>query len=755
MNEEELSQLFEKLARDSSLTEEELKKLATATGKTTTSFDAMNKSAKDLMGSVTSLTKTIYQGKATVSSYADAMTAGTDAIGSFVSNFGPWGKAIGFGVELIGKYFGAAAKQADALQKGFQSLNKVGGVTSRGFSDIQESLRDFRLGIGDIDEFTKMIGDNTQSLSRMGSTIQGGYKAVGKLASGITGNDGLLLQFRNMGETVESINATAFNYASIQTRLGRDQIRVQDLNSKSLEEAIEKQNELTRLTGMSAKAQQDAQEVALQNEQFRATLVGLDKDEAQRRMDIFKNLQAIDPSKQLSAAFASLQTGFVKGSVGVGAYQASNGKAFKVATDATLDAASATEQFVKAFSDVNKKNTWQQVLGSLGDFSQMTSLSYYALADAQDRVKLFSERMAEAKTETGNMKTAQEAALQSLNKLDNANLKSRDNMQEFVSKGIGPATTALADLAEVARNLTNLLPKFKGGVKGAVAGAASGGMAGAALGSFTGPGAVVSAIGGAVLGGVTGFAYGPGEQAPGFKQSVSNSAILDMIAKAESTGGSYESAYPNTTVPGLTDMTVGQVMLMQKDRASRYGSSAIGRYQFMPQTLKNMEKQGILDFNDKFSPENQDKWALALADQVGLSAFKSGKMTADQFADRLGGIWAGLPLSSGQSAHAGTLNNKATISRSEVLTALGSPGAALGGVLSGPKSGFSTTLHGIEAVVPLPDGRTIPVSMTGFTNTMDEQTEVLMAQLGKFDELISAMRDQVSISQKILQVSYN
>jgi hypothetical protein len=36
-----------------------------------------------------------------------------------------------------------------------------------------------------------------------------------------------------------------------------------------------------------------------------------------------------------------------------------------------------------------------------------------------------------------------------------------------------------------------------------------------------------------------------------------------------------------------------------------------------------------------------------------------------------------------------------------------------GGIASGPKSGYSAELHGTEAVVPLPDGRSIPVTMKG------------------------------------------
>lgn len=55
------------------------------------------------------------------------------------------------------------------------------------------------------------------------------------------------------------------------------------------------------------------------------------------------------------------------------------------------------------------------------------------------------------------------------------------------------------------------------------------------------------------------------------------------------------------------------------------------------------------------------------------------------------------------------------------------PKAANGGVLSGPTSGFDATLHGTEAVVPLPDGKSIPVSldMSGLVSAINNQTMVL------------------------------
>jgi hypothetical protein len=43
----------------------------------------------------------------------------------------------------------------------------------------------------------------------------------------------------------------------------------------------------------------------------------------------------------------------------------------------------------------------------------------------------------------------------------------------------------------------------------------------------------------------------------------------------------------------------------------------------------------------------------------------------------------------------------------------GEPGKALGGISEGPSSGYMEKLHGVEAVVPLSAGRSIPVDISG------------------------------------------
>ena len=82
------------------------------------------------------------------------------------------------------------------------------------------------------------------------------------------------------------------------------------------------------------------------------------------------------------------------------------------------------------------------------------------------------------------------------------------------------------------------------------------------------------------------------------------------------------------------------------------------------------------------------------------------------------------------------------------------PSAATGGVLSGPTSGYEAILHGNEAVVPLPDGRTIPVQSKGGGgngNNASAQIALLEQELSKLDSLLNIMTKQNDITDRMLQ----
>ena len=80
-------------------------------------------------------------------------------------------------------------------------------------------------------------------------------------------------------------------------------------------------------------------------------------------------------------------------------------------------------------------------------------------------------------------------------------------------------------------------------------------------------------------------------------------------------------------------------------------------------------------------------------------------------------------------------------------------GFAGGGIASGPQSGYQTMLHGTEAVVPLPDGKSIPVEFPNIMSGLSDETNLIAQQLAKMDDIMRVMQTQISVSNKILQRS--
>ena len=166
--------------------------------------------------------------------------------------------------------------------------------------------------------------------------------------------------------------------------------------------------------------------------------------------------------------------------------------------------------------------------------------------------------------------------------------------------------------------------------------------------------------------------------------------LLDFIGNKESEG--YDdisglvsrSLYP--TKP-LTKMTIQEVLDWQESIDRTQLSEASGRYQIMEDTLRGYNndttagpgnplwKRAGLSAGDLFSPENQDKMAIVLLDQRGLSKYLDGNLSKEQFANNLAGEWASLPLvtgpNAGKSKYAGdSAGNRSLTSVQEFLNVI-------------------------------------------------------------------------------------
>tara|TARA_B100000029_G_scaffold516380_1_gene629232 strand:+ start:2650 stop:5235 length:2586 start_codon:yes stop_codon:yes gene_type:complete len=158
------------------------------------------------------------------------------------------------------------------------------------------------------------------------------------------------------------------------------------------------------------------------------------------------------------------------------------------------------------------------------------------------------------------------------------------------------------------------------------------------------------------LGEGTDFAKRSGTEKGGISRNAK--ALLNTIRWAEGTlkPGGYNTWFGGRTDMDLTRMSIDEVVAEQKRRLSageatygRYTSAAVGAYQMM--LPDEFASRAGLNGSSLFTPENQDKMAIA--------AYMKGKLTNKEIDSpitretiaKIAGVWASLPTMSGASAH--------------------------------------------------------------------------------------------------------
>ena len=145
-----------------------------------------------------------------------------------------------------------------------------------------------------------------------------------------------------------------------------------------------------------------------------------------------------------------------------------------------------------------------------------------------------------------------------------------------------------------------------------------------------------------------------------------NSAIdrlRTVIGRAESPRAGYDAVQHGAKRKPRkkpTQMTIGEIL--DWIAATPGQPHAIGRYQFIPKTLRSVVAQTGTRRNEYFSPKVQDRLADVLLNDAGIKSFMAGRMGEGAFINNLAAIWAGLPTTSGRSKYHGYAGNRATVS---------------------------------------------------------------------------------------------
>lgn len=655
--------------------------------------------------------------------FNDSLRTGADVAATFLKVLGPLGLFFGVFIKAGAEYVAAANEQSDALFDGYSKLSRMGAGFDDGVDGIYRTAQQLGYSTKELEKFSSLLDKDRTVFPMFGGTTTRGIKAYGDLADSLRGFES---EFRTLGMSIDDVNESVAGYLRIQTSTGRSQIQSQDQLSRGAYQYIQQQLLVNRLTGQNAAAQQAAEAEMANNNVFQvaqremrqklqSALARGDESEAERLENQFnENIKLIKllPASMRKGAM-DIMTGYSSASdeaqqfMRLAPMAANMIKGQQSTAVATLDVASRE-------AGVNL-DRFSGSLGKLGMMSELfgeySGIRDLDLATARDTV---AAREAQAKTEIENQKNVQGATAAYAAMLIEQR-RTREAAEDVINIGVNRATSAMRTLTSAANATASALGGVVGTQPGQPAGASAEDRA-----DTTG-------------------------QAP----AGSTQALLELIGRIEARGD-YNMLVGGRPHPGLTNMTVAEVLEFQRSMRSRgHESTAVGKYQIIIKTLQGLINNGAANPNEKFSPATQDRLAIALLNGRGYQNFLQGKMSVDKFADNLAREFASFPLQSGKGAYDGVGSNRALVDRGVVISTL--RGYQYGGVAQGPESGFETTLHGTEAVIPLSDGKSIPVTMPGYSNSMASQTEVLAQQNSKLDSLISIMQTRNQISQKILR----
>ncbi len=135
-----------------------------------------------------------------------------------------------------------------------------------------------------------------------------------------------------------------------------------------------------------------------------------------------------------------------------------------------------------------------------------------------------------------------------------------------------------------------------------------------------------------------------------------------IIGRAESPHMGYDAVQHGARIKPAklpTQMTIGEIY--NWIAATPGQPHAIGRYQFIPDTLRRVVGRVGARRSDLFTPQMQDRLADVLLADADMPLFMAGQIGEAEFIDNLAAIWAGLPTSTGRSKYHGVAGNKATV----------------------------------------------------------------------------------------------
>lgn len=774
---QEVQELFEKLRSGVALTNEELRKLGMGTQ---TFGQGLEKAGVSVGRSMAGFVSGVTKGETSFKALNPVVDGVVGALAEMAKTVPFAGNAAAGALKLAAEGAKFLLDQLDIATKAFQDVSRVGGLTTKGMTGLQQQF--LRSGLT-LQGWQKTVTANAETLARFGGTAGQGAERFSEILNDLTLGP-LTDDLRRIGFNADDIGEATAGFIQQQTRLGLQQTKTTAQLTQGSKQYAEELDQLARLTGISRSELQKQQDRALSEQRFRGAYEDLiSQDKEKQAKELLKFQAAFANAPDIAAGVRdSVENITTKAAIALNA--ATGGAAKEIIERIKADQMSFEQGVVelqKALRNTKSElgdfaKTTGNTEGAFIDFTQQADV---ANADLVDGVLRFKKDQKEAQKGSDALTTAATEAQKELEKMNR-------QFNALAITALPLAATAVAHFTKAVNTAVSEIAKTLG-VE--IPGVGTGG-------------GLSKTKGGAVFADVSEERDQQNllKMSPGQAASSVAARGLESIGSGIATGAKELGA---ETVGGWIER------LVKKARTSRVSTESLAT---SIDDLIDFGGESGSKANFEQLAENVQFSFLQMADEYRTlhpgkklkinSAFRDPKKQQELYEAYKQRGFTGIPVAKpGTSLHErgyaidmdqGLVSE---LMQSGMLTKYGfqhnpkdpvhifqrpsfassnvrddKEGFRQGGIASGPESGYQALLHGMEAIVPLANNRSIPVSFKDrggsdlgstalgqelpmMNEAINRQSEMLQKQLEKSEAMIQALNRFASGEQMQTMIS--
>jgi hypothetical protein len=689
---EELRQAFGALAGEVDGTAGGLRRLTEAEKKLKSKLDLTMQG----LGGVAKFGAAIGKGETDLKAFNGIIDTATGLIGSLAKTVPVFGDALAGLAKGIGEASKMAVDALDNTAKSFVEIGKVGGLTARGMSGVREQF--IRSGLS-LQSFQKQVVENAEALAQFRGLTGEGASDFASIVGDLTqGTDDSL---RRLGLNAEEIAGTTAAFVKQQTLLGRAQSMGNKELAQGTREYAKELDLISKITGQNRAAIQQQQEAALSENKFRAVYEDMMANGQEKQAKALMGFQTVISGldKEAGQGLRDLSSGVADTAAGRKILISTNGAAADI-----IDRLK-TGQIDQAQAQIELKNAIGgniETMRQQGQYNKDAGEVFIGLAGAYKLQRAQFDKYGNVIEEAKKTQSEQASGADSMT---DATVKAQRGLEGMSQQLNLLGFTLLPKSAEVVAAFTTAMTAAIKGINKALGIDSSGVAAAKADNVAASQGSTADMI----TGGATAQLTPQESAAYAAKQGAAGS-----YAGLRIKGGADGQA----TAGGQANPKLIEVANLIQDKLGGNLNHFTG-------------------FNDKFHMDRNSKHNQGTALDFTI--------TDPSMAAEVAAMVKGIP---GISNVLDEYNKPSAGATGGHIHAEISARNGFSGMISGPSSGYrpNLTMHGTESISVQPNPNT-------GSSSPNSDSSIMSQQLAKLEELVTVMKSQVSISNKLLSYS--